>query len=115
MYKMNYDRLVEALWDEDLKEKIHEAYYSIVPKMRELLRTHPAHLSKAVERWRSSFKEEQSVIYILAIYVLEIEDPDPCELREFILKYNLLIMDRLERILDREEIKEQIKRRGLLR
>ena len=110
MYKMNYDRAVLALWDEKLKEDLHENFYDLIPIT--LLLTKDPKL--AIEKVKQKVTKGESPLSIMAKFIIEIEDPDPHELSNFIVKYHILLMDRIDKILDREEIQIQVKRRRLL-
>ena len=110
MYKMNFDRAVLALWDEKLKEDLHENFYDLIPITLQLARD-PQLGIKTIEQ---KLTKGESSLSIMAKWILEIEDPDLHELRKFIVTYHSLLMDRILKILDKEELGVQIKRRRLL-
>ena len=104
--------------DPELKERLHEAYYSLIPILAKALDVPigpscPA--KEMVAELREKMSGMENMVLILVKYILEIENPDYHELHSFIVRHSRLLMDRLERILDKEEIKIQVKRRGLLR
>ncbi len=108
MYKMNYDRAVLALWDEKLKEDLHEAYYAFIPEMRNFI-SNPKIILQRPPKKRSPMLFE-----ILSKWILELEEPNPVELTVFLLRHHELLNDRINRILDKDEILVQVKRRRLL-
>lgn len=108
MYKMNYDRAVEALWDELLKRDIHEAYYDAVPAIYGSSGGPTKNLGAAIAGTKK-------VVEVLVKWILEIDELDQSETMAFVLRHKILIADRIDRILDKEEIVRQIKRRRLLR
>ncbi|KKL08396.1 hypothetical protein LCGC14_2576270 [marine sediment metagenome] len=108
MYKMNYDRAVLALWDEKLKEELHEAYYAFIPEMRNFI-SNPKIILQRPPKKRSPMLFE-----ILSKWILELEEPNPVELTVFLLRHHELLNDRINRILDKDEILVQVKRRRLL-
>lgn len=111
MYKMNYDRAVLALWDEKLKEELHEAYYAFIPEMRNFI-ANPK-LILEIEK-RLPKKSGSRMFKILSKWILELREPDPFELRAFVIRHHELLNDRINRILDKDEIMVQVKRRRLL-
>ena len=111
MYKMNYDRAILALWDEDLKRDLHEAYYEFIPEMRNLIKN-PRLIFDRVMRPPKS--QSPMMFEILSKWILEREEPDPYELSAFVIRHNQLLNDRIDKILNKEEILVEIKRRRLL-
>jgi len=111
MYKMNFDRAVLALWDEKLKEDLHESYYDCIPEMKKFIINPKRMLQTAM----TLQKDRRSTMFeILSRWILELEEPDQFELNAFVIRYHELLTDRIHRILDKEEIIVQIKRRRLL-
>ena len=110
MYKMNFDRVVLALWDEKLKEDLHESYYSLI-QIVPLLTKDP---QSGIDKIKQRIVKGDSPFSVVAKFIIEIEDPDLEELYKFIVKYKHIISDRIVKILDSEEILVQVKRRRLL-
>ncbi|HEC60713.1 hypothetical protein LCGC14_0831530 [marine sediment metagenome] len=111
MYKMNEERAVLALWDEDLKRDLHEAYYAFIPEMRKFI-SNPKLIFETATR---PPKRKSPMLYeILSKWILDLEEPDPFELSAFAIRHQEILTDRLQRILDKDEIMVQIKRRRLL-
>lgn len=108
MYEMNYDRAVLALWDEKLKEDLHEAYYDFIPEMRKFL-INPKLILQGPPKNRGPM-----LFDILSKWILKLKEPNQVELTVFILKHSKLLTDRITKILDKDEIIVQIKRRRLL-
>ncbi len=111
MYKMDYERAVLALWDEDLKTMIHEAYYAFIPELEKFISNPKLILEFAT---RPPKKRSPRMYEILARWILDLEEPDPFELRAFEVRHHKLLTDRIRRILDTDEIMVQMKRRRLL-
>jgi len=111
MYKMNFDRAVLALWDEKLKEDLHESYYDYIPEMKKYITNPKLILQDAMTPQKS---RRSTMFEILAKWILELEEPDQFELNAFVIRYHELLTDRIHRILDKEEIIVQVKRRRLL-
>lgn len=111
MYQFDYERYVWALWDEKLKEDIHENFYTLLALMTDAFRgrSGPAEFIEILKG------PPKGMIEIMAKYLIDLEEPDPFELESFIVKHIILIKDRIVDILDPDEIKVQVKRRGLVR
>ena len=111
MYKMNYDRAVLALWDEKLKEELHEAYYAFIPEMRNFI-SNPKIILE-IER-RPPKKRGSRLLEILSKWILELREPDPFELRAFVIGRYELLNDCINRVFDRGGILVQVGCRGFL-
>ena len=112
MLKINYDHVVAALWDPDLKKELHEIYYDKFPVASELPHDF-MHRVNAVRLYAAKMTVE--MVIAVAMYFIDIEEPDPREFEAFVKRYSRLIIDRIGRILDNEELDIEVKRRGLLR
>lgn len=112
MLQVNYEKYVEALWDPVLKETLHEMYYDLVP---ELSRFVSGGLGDVEPIKALGAKIKTTMIETMARYIIDTQDPYPLELEEFITSHLRLIAFRIDEIMDQEEMKIQIKRRGLIR
>ena len=111
MYKMNFERAVLALWDEDLKRDLHEAYYAFLPEVTRIIEN-PVLIFDYAKK--PPGMGPANMFKVLSQWILEIKEPDPFELSAFVIRHRELLTDRLQRILDKDEIMVQIKRRRLL-
>jgi len=112
MLSINYEKYVEALWDSELKEKLHEMFYDLLPELGNILSIHLLRIQSIKD---ISIKIKTTIIETMARYIIDVQDPDPCELDAFIRENAHLLMRRIDDIMDKEEIEVQIKRRRLLR
>jgi len=112
MYKINYERLVTALWDPDLKEKLFELFFLHFPDTSGM---------PAVPRLREAkilggcIVSTREMLEAMAKHLLELEYPDPHELKAFINRNSGIMGAQITKILDMDELIEESKKRGLIR
>jgi len=112
MYKINYDRMVSALWDPELKEELFDLFFLHFPDTTGMPRHNRLLEAKIMG---ASIVMGQKMMDAMGKYLLEMECPDPFELKAFLKRHGEMMQIQVNKILDQDAIEEESRRRGLIR
>ena len=111
MYKINYDRMVTALWDPDLKEELFELFFLHFPDTTGIP---PVPRLLGAKILGSSVVMAEKMLEVMAKYLLELELPDPYELEAFIERHTGMMQVQINKILDSDDLIEEAIKRGVI-